>query len=535
MNALELRRRTLGKGVYKKTVEGNPAIAQGSLARRYLGITMQGWTEQTQYEGKNLLPVDVGQSFTGKDVRDSAVFAENGVTVSYNDISPGERRDIYMFGDGVSSISESSYVDIPEITPGKYHICNDSARINFYVVVWRNSASVMLGFSATSTTPITIEEGDKFRIFFTCNNPIDGVQEYTIHPMLVKDGGELTTYEPYTGGQPSPNPDYPQEIVSAGKMNEETQKYKYQVKLTGKNLIPTYSEYSDWMAESYKYIPVSGFTIGETYTFSQSVVPELGTGLYVALGTFAGRVNIGTNYWLYHSTVQNLCVKSITFVATQETYYLNVAGFNSTSISRFLSLFPDLMVELGTERTEYEPYKEQTVTLTSDRPLTKWDKLKKRNGQWGWVYKSAEIVLDGSEKWQLTGATSDEYQGFALKSSDYNAMESNLRLVCDKFAYSTSDKINTCRQEKSEYGLRFVVSTEYVPNKTVAEFKNWLQSNPITVLYQLAEPVFVPLSASEQEQMNELYTFRPTTVLSNDCGCNMTLTYKTKKSLEVAT
>ena len=46
MNILEARRRTLGKGVYKKTVEGNPAIAQGSLARRYPGITMQGWTKQ---------------------------------------------------------------------------------------------------------------------------------------------------------------------------------------------------------------------------------------------------------------------------------------------------------------------------------------------------------------------------------------------------------------------------------------------------------------------------------------------------------
>ncbi|MDM8237141.1 hypothetical protein [[Ruminococcus] torques] len=144
-------------------------------------------------------------------------------------------------------------------------------------------------------------------------------------------------------------------------------------------------------------------------------------------------------------------------------------------------------------------------------------------------------MFDGSEAWALTGATSDEYQGFALKSSDYNAMKSNLRLVCDKFAYSTSDKINTCRQEKSEYGLRFVVSTEYVPNKTVAELKNWLQSNPITVLYHLAEPVFAPLSETEQEQMNALHTFRPTTVLSNDCDCNMTLTYKTKKSLEVAT
>ena len=316
MNTLEARRRLLGRNVYKRTTEGNPAIAQGSLARRYPGITMQGWTEQ--------------------------------------------------------------------------------------------------------------------------------------------DG--------------TPTPEAPVPIVSAGTQNQDTGKYEYQVKLTGKNLIPTYSEYSDWMSVSYKYIPVSGFTTGETYTFSQSVVPELGTGLYVALGTFAGNVNIGTNYWLYHSISQNLCVKSITFVATQETYYLNVAGFSSTNISRFLSLFPDLMVELGTERTEYEPYKEQTVTLTSDRPLTKWDKLEKRNGQWGWVYKSAEIESYTDE------SVPGEY-------------------------YSTTGQLSVGAQ----------------------------------VWYETTTETFVPLTASEQEAMNALHTFRPTTVLSNDCDCNMILTYKTKKSLEVTT
>lgn len=189
--------------------------------------------------------------------------------------------------------------------------------------------------------------------------------------------------------------------------------------------------------------------------------------------------------------------------------------------------------EITIANAQTDATKNQTVNLTADRPLTKWDRLEKRGGQWGWVYKSAEIVLDGSETWFSTGVTSDEYQGFALRSSDYNAMQSNLKLVCDRFAYSTSNEINTCSQTNSEYGLRFVVSTEYVPNKTEAEFKNWLQSNPITVLYHLAEVVFTPLSEAEQEQMNALYTFRPTTALSNDAGCEMSLTYKTKKSLEV--
>lgn len=187
--------------------------------------------------------------------------------------------------------------------------------------------------------------------------------------------------------------------------------------------------------------------------------------------------------------------------------------------------------EITIANAQTDPDKNQTVTLAADRPLTKWDRLVYMDGQWQWEYRGKNIVFNGSENWVLTGVTSDEYQGFSLKSSDYNAMQSNLKLVCDKFAYSTSNEINTCSQTNSEYGLRFVVSTEYVPNKTEAEFKNWLQSNSITVLYRLAEPTFVPLSESEQEAMNALHTYRPTTVLSNQQGCQMALTYKTRKGV----
>ena len=31
---------------------------------------------------------------------------------------------------------------------------------------------------------------------------------------------------------------------------------------------------------------------------------------------------------------------------------------------------------------------EQTLTLTSDRPLTKWDRLVEQGGQYGWLYQS---------------------------------------------------------------------------------------------------------------------------------------------------
>lgn len=492
MNILEARRRTLGKGVYKKTVEGNPAIALGSLARMYPGITMQGWTEQAQYDGKNLFD----GIFTVDTVLDS-----NGETVPY------------------SGRSTTDFIKVKQSTD--YTGFTRYLRACYY-----DAGKVIISYDDDTVTRQTPEGCEYVRFCF-----INGSN------VMFNEGSTALPYEPYTGGQPSPNPDYPQEITSAGKYDEGTGKYQYEVKLTGKNLIPKYSEYSDWMTGSYKYIPVSGFTIGETYTFSQSVVPELGTGFYVALGTFAGNVNIGKNYWLYHSKSQNLCEKSITFVATQETYYLNVSGFSSTNMSRFLSLFPDLMVELGTERTEYQPYKNQTVTLTSDRPLTKWDRLEKRNGQWGWVYKSAEVVLDGSEDWSYYSS----YEGFSLvgvfdnprlRSEGYSE-----NFICETGSYNLGRYALLWLgvNNTNIYAVKIPQYNAELPDRGVSDWKTWLSENPITILTYADEETFVPLSSSEQEQMNALYTFRPTTVLSNDCDCNMILTYKTKKSLEVTT
>lgn len=385
MNPLDARRRLLGRNVYKKTVEGNPAIAQGSLARRYPGITMQGWTEQ--------------------------------------------------------------------------------------------------------------------------------------------DG--------------TPTPEAPVPIVSAGTQNQDAGKYQYEVKLTGKNMIPSYSELSDWKSSSYMYIPVTGFIIGETYTVSQSVVPDIGEGFYVGLGSVAGGGNTGVMRWLYHNSAPGLCVESETFVATQETYYLNVSGiYNQSTLTKFLELFPQLMVELGTRKTEYENYKEQTVTLTSDRPLTKWDKLEKRNGQWGWAYKSAEIVLDGSagESW---GRYDTGVSGITIFNVFINDKKSGIEnVLCDKMlnsgfgAWTEKEPYYLSGHFNNKYCYLTVKDSDAVE---IIELKQWLSEHPLTLLYETAEETFVPLSESEQEQMNELYTFRPTTVLSNDCKCEMTLTYKTKKSLEVTT
>ena len=311
MNTLEARRRLLGRNVYKRTTEGNPAIAQGSLARRYPGITMQGWTEQ------------------------------NG----------------------------------------------------------------------------------------------------------------------------TPTPETPVPIVSAGTQNQETGKYEYEVKLTGANLwdATKAADKSNWVASTTQR-GYSDFAIdvvpGQKITVSFPEKLPLGIIMYVGIVSIEdGNIE----KWLYHSTAEHLIVQQATITAITDKIWVRC---NYGSIKIFVQDNPYFQIEYGSKRTAFQPYKEQTVTLTSDRPLTKWDKLEKRNGQWGWVYKSEEIESYTDES--IPG----EY-------------------------FSTTGQLSAGAQ----------------------------------VWYETATETFVPLTAAEQEAMNELYTFRPTTVLSNDCECEMTLTYKTKKSM----
>lgn len=189
--------------------------------------------------------------------------------------------------------------------------------------------------------------------------------------------------------------------------------------------------------------------------------------------------------------------------------------------------------EIEISNAEQNPTEIQTVTLTSDRPLTKWDRLEKRNGQWGWVYKSNTVVFDGSEDESFNKnniGNPDDYL-YYINVTDKKASP----VLCNKLINKSSVPSGTNPGINGSYKNvnLFVNLGTAIGDNNVTSFKAYLQANPITVLYQLAEPVFVPLSASEQEQMDALHTNRPTTVLSNDSDCEMTLTYKTKKSLEV--
>jgi hypothetical protein len=78
-------------------------------------------------------------------------------------------------------------------------------------------------------TKIKVMDGDKFRILLRL---VEKTLNGKVKAMISKTHPTASNYEPYTGGKPSPSPEYPQEIESTGQSGE------IGVTVTGTNLLP---------------------------------------------------------------------------------------------------------------------------------------------------------------------------------------------------------------------------------------------------------------------------------------------------------
>lgn len=350
---------------------------------------------------------------------------------------------------------------------------------------------------------ITIPKNAK-KLFFSVTYD---AQENT--ELQVELGTTVTTYEPYTGGKPSPSPEYPQEIKSVGKWNEEKQKYEVSVKVTGKNLLNLQKEsdvngiYRGWKCGDGEKITLSIKDKNNNADIS---------GCFLGLSKNGDSASGGV-LWLVDSGI--IKVKE----ATSTHPYVTIYSTTETTIKKLTERF-EIQCERGTVATDYAPYAEQTLTLTSDRPLTKWDKLVEQGGQIGWLY--AGVVIDRfdgqSNKISIANKRGD-VQNFSIRFENVANGNGNSDIFVDKY------RAVQLSYTKAEYGIccNWNDGVKYfsAPNENVAtvdEFKAWLVENPLKIAYETTNPEFVPLPQSEQNAIRALKTYYPTTVITADGG-----------------
>ena len=176
---------------------------------------------------------------------------------------------------------------------------------------------------------------------------------------------------------------------------------------------------------------------------------------------------------------------------------------------------------------------QQSITLVPPRHLAKWDKLEKIDGVWKWVYKSGTATLkgDAEEYWKKSATKNPEKYRFfpdILKNKIKNCENNKIAdIYCTSYiAISANDTYTASKNGVSiqSDGALLIYDEKYAM-ADISDFTKSLSDSPIVVYYEAVSPEYIPLSQPEQDKLNSLTMYAPTTEITNDGGCQMELTY----------
>lgn len=454
-----------------------PNSLDAPLERLELG----GKTEQVQTSGKNLFN---GKILAGKYPTDDMNIYEDKPTTN-------------IFDKPVEIKPDTEYIISADgrLVEGNIYIYDEAGK--------KITEHYSGKFTSPSNAKYVVASGSN--TYMTVNSAVQ-----------IEYGSTISSYEPYTGGKPSPSPEYPQEIKNVGKWNEETRKYEVDVKVVGKNLFnrEKAKDESNWKRiRGYQNYPIYVGT-GNKVTFSY--LEKLNTGLPLYFGV--GFKESSISEYMYHATTSSLIANKKTLTATGDYAYLIVSESN---VPAFHDAIQTFQVEISPTQTNYQPYKEQTLTITSDRPITKWDRLVEQGGQIGWLYKSTFINGFNGDGYTIKNAGNIGSVGRYIIIFPDALIKGNASddIYVDKYRGVNAG------YAKEEYGIccNWNDGSKYfnAPNenvKTLDDFKKWLTENPLTIAYETEKTTFVPLPQSEQNAIRALKTYYPTTVITADGG-----------------
>lgn len=507
-------------------VTGNPALLENSKGNRGLeSLTLYGKSTQMNTTGAQLFPFEVGKKGINFEV------FEDGIVISCK-----KGTDIYAVGRPNATL-ESSYDDFPLLASGEYYVYSDSASVHLFVVAFRNGINITLGSSMKGVAAkIKVMDGDKFRIFLRLEEAFNG----KVKAMISKTQPTASNYEPYTGGKPSPSPEYPQEIESAGKSG------KIGVTVTGTNLLPFEVGQKGNGFEAF----ADGVQIDTDRNVDIYAVGQNNANVESGYDEFA--LMTAGKYYIYSGT-QDVYLYVVVWRKGKNVVLGYSVGTNAAQIeimdgdkfriflrtaAAFKGKVKAMITRTPMNATSYEPYKpvQKLIVPTpnglpgipvssggnyTDEKGQQWvcDEVDFKKGVY--VQRIAKYISSGGENLiapstrdgvdQYIIAVKSEIDknflsfGFSNKFKCKNMFEANTFTVTDMFIY-----------------FRFAENTQ--TPETIREVLNGCE-----FWYVLATPIETPLSSADLAAYSALRTYSPTTTVINDAGAGMSVGYAKMK------
>lgn len=478
-------------------VTGNPALLENSKGNRGLeSLTIYGKSTQVSTTGAQLFNVN-------------EILAETWLSTE----TPAEEHAVGYWTSGYIPVKTGNY------------ICSSKGSARGWTYDADKNGLRYIANSGGS--PIPIKEGEAF-IRVTGANTADPQN------FMFNEGNSIKPYEPYTGGKPSPSPEYPQEIESVGRNGEIV------VNVLGKNLIPfPYPALGGAGTEielkGVKYTVQSDGGIRCTGTVKTRFGPQLSNIKFSdkSLSTLLanrqtdGKIVLSGNTLFFDSS------NNVLFI-----YYID------SQVGKPLNIVIYPQIELGTVATEYEQYKPvQTLIIPTPNglsgiPVSSGGNYTDADGQ-QWVcdevdfkkgvyvqrvatetpkakWKNFEETADVPNRYRISGALVNRYRDGSTKCLISHGIYENWGIAPGWALNSTTfyyhPKEDVTKEEAKEQILGFINS-----------------ANPLTFLGQLETPIEKPLTTEQLATYKALRTYSPTTTVANDAEAGMSVGYAKMK------
>lgn len=322
----------------------------------------------------------------------------------------------------------------------------------------------------------------------------------------------------------NPAPDNPQEIKSAGKWNEEKQKYEIDVKVTGRNIfdINNYVGSINKISESEFHTEAKwGTPIGDinlkaggkyniSYTFEIDSITNSDCGVRIKCTKSNGTVSY---IFDLPKMIGYVCNYTKSAIVPVDTVKCEILLYTDVKL-KIGGAFKKLMIAEESENVALnicQPYTEQALTLTSDRPITKWDKLVKQGGEYGWLYQSEVKEYRGENSVSLY----DSGFYFLLNNKNITKGEG----YCSELKQHVPYEKNPCISfNMSPNTYAYTLNTQEIYGSTTSEIKEYLKIHPLHLAYKTETTEFIPLLQEEQTQLRSLHSYNGTTNITVDSG-----------------
>lgn len=443
--------------------------------------------------------------------------------------------------DGKSIAAASSVnIAITGLTPGTYYVSGEIPGKMFFYVRYTNAEGQYKYIKAPGSFTL---DGTETGFLGYLYAPTEGVtfNKDVIYPMLNRGDAPLP-WEPYTGGIASPGPYYRQPLKSVDDPK---------ITVCGKNLLnlpqvikktSTLYNYDLYTGQNGagQTIPSSYFDTlpvlkaGVSYYFSYDIEgDDTDPRISIQKVDPDGTTNM-TGVLLERPGV--VCVDEDTMVTLR-------ANSNATYTIK------NLQLEIGIERTAYEPYKDlPSITLVNTLngiPVEVDGNYTDANGQqWicdeidlergVYIQRIGTIVLDGADimdrELNTTDGSTEFYTYSIFPRSKLGYLEPYIGSYCTHMSCYNGRSFkempdNTIRIEETDH-----ISCRYDALSTSEECISWLfdcynAGNPVTIKGVLRTPIETYLAPEIIEAFKVMRTNFPITTVLNDSGAWMEVKY----------